>query len=115
MDLTSTARVTVSAALQWASSPYRDGCYRIYLATRLIRKWSLLGADTDDAILAYFHSTERDVGADQRNAFRVVAELIRSQTFSVGKYLQWLIATGSISRSQDITLVSIVSITLGHY
>jgi mediator of RNA polymerase II transcription subunit 12 len=104
MDLTSTARVTVSAALQWASSPYRDGCYRIYLATRLIRKWSLLGADTDDAILAYFHSTERDVGADQRNAFRVVAELIRSQTFSVGKYLQWLIATGSISRSQDITL-----------
>ncbi|KAF2653975.1 hypothetical protein K491DRAFT_717612 [Lophiostoma macrostomum CBS 122681] len=104
MDISPSARIIVAAALQWASSPYRDGCYRIYLVTRLIRKWSLLGVDTDDAILAYFHATERDAGSDQRNAFRIVAELIRSQTFSVGKYLQWLIATGSIGRSQDITL-----------
>ena len=111
MDTSSNIRSIVSAALEWASSLFRNGCHRIYLVTRLIRKWSLLSADTDDAILAYLLAVENKAMVDQRNVFRIVAELIRSRTFSLGKYLQWLIATGCTGRDQELASVSFLSVS----
>jgi mediator of RNA polymerase II transcription subunit 12 len=42
--------------------------------------------------------------------YHVISELVRSQTFSVGRYLQWLMARG-VTNSPSITdhNVSIVS------
>jgi mediator of RNA polymerase II transcription subunit 12 len=97
------AHTLVSTVLKWAASLYREGVHRIYLATRLLRRWCRSGVDVDSAILSYFLSPDSSQGCDPRNIFRIVAELIRSKNFSVGKYLQWLIATGSIHRNQDIS------------
>ncbi|KAH7126743.1 hypothetical protein B0J11DRAFT_558277 [Dendryphion nanum] len=106
MELISDARILISIALQWASSLYRDGMYRVYLVTRLVRKWSQLGADIDDNVLFYLQSMYTKPGHDSQNIFRIIAELVRSKTFSVGRYLQWLIATGSASHSRDLSLSS---------
>lgn len=100
-------RALISAALTWASSLYRDGSHRVYLVTRLLRHWCSAGVDIDDGILSYFHTADSRKGSEPRNIFRVIAELVRSKTFSVGKYLQWLIATGSLSRGHDLSLVSL--------
>lgn len=97
----SDARTLVSTVLKWASSLYREGAHRAYLATRLLRRWSRSGLDIDSAILSYFHSSDMNKGSDPRNVFRIVAELVRSKNFSVGKYLQWLIATGSVHQSPE--------------
>lgn len=101
----SDARALVSTVLRWASSLYREGAHRVYLATRLLRRWCRSGVDIDGAILSYFHSSDMNKGSDPRNVFRIVAELVRSKNFSVGKYLQWLIATGSLNQSQDTSSV----------
>ncbi|KAF2477271.1 uncharacterized protein BDR25DRAFT_390811 [Lindgomyces ingoldianus] len=94
-------RNLISVALRWASSVHREGSHRLYLVTRVIRKWSQLGADIDDAILSHLHSVASRRNVDPRNVFRIIAELVRSKTFSVGRYLQWLIATGSLSKNSS--------------
>ncbi|KAF2176168.1 hypothetical protein K469DRAFT_678997 [Zopfia rhizophila CBS 207.26] len=106
MELIADPRSLVSIVLQWASSLHREGMHRIYLATRLLRKWSHVGADVDDGILWYLHSLSSKKNIEPRNVFRVIAELVRSKTFSVGRYLQWLIATGSLSSTQDFSAPS---------
>lgn len=101
MEVVSDARSLISTVLRWASSLYRDGSHRVYIATRLLRRWSQSGTDVDDGLLAYLLSTNAKLGCEPRNVFRIVAELVRSKTFSIGKYLQWLIATGSLNNTQD--------------
>lgn len=102
----------ILVVLNWASSFHRDGLHRVYLVTRMLRKWGHLGVDIDTAILSYFRSLDSVTGCDLCIVFRIVAELVRSKTFSVGKYLQWLIATGSIRKDQDPCSVS-CTCTLG--
>lgn len=106
METIPETRNLVSTALDWASSLHREGSYRIYLVTRLLRKWSHVGIDIDDGILYYLQSMEPKTSSEPRNVFRVIAELARSRTFSVGKYLQWLIATGSLGSSEDLSVPS---------
>ncbi|PVI06555.1 hypothetical protein DM02DRAFT_638614 [Periconia macrospinosa] len=92
----------VFTVLSWACSLYRQGCCRIYLATRLLRKWNHLGTDIYDAILACLPRLALDQTKESCAIFRIIAELVRSKTFSPGRFLQWLIATGSLSQHQDI-------------
>ncbi|KAF2021724.1 hypothetical protein BU24DRAFT_457677 [Aaosphaeria arxii CBS 175.79] len=99
MEIITDARCLISLCLQWASSLYRDGLHRVYLATRLIRKWGHLGVDIDETILAFFQSAAPHVGCELHNVFKIIAELVRSKSFSVGKYLQWLIATGALNQN----------------
>jgi mediator of RNA polymerase II transcription subunit 12 len=102
MELLSDTQILISKALHWASSIYREGAHRVYLVIRLLRRWNRLGFDTDSGILSFLRSmgTRKDI--DIRNISKIVAELVRSKTFSVGKYLQWLIATGSLNANQDL-------------
>ncbi|KAF2000788.1 hypothetical protein P154DRAFT_522377 [Amniculicola lignicola CBS 123094] len=103
MEAVADARKLLSTVLNWTSSLYRDGSHRIYLCTRLLRRWSHLGADIDDGILHHLHKLKPNGDSDIRNTFRVIAELVRSKTFSVGRYLQWLIATGLASGEKDLS------------
>ncbi|KAF2735135.1 hypothetical protein EJ04DRAFT_220246 [Polyplosphaeria fusca] len=96
-------RKLISIVLHWTSSLHRTGPHRVYIATRLLRRWSYLGVDVDDAILACLHSMDSNRSLDPQNIFRVVAELVRSKTFALGKYMQWLIATGSTGQIYDLT------------
>lgn len=105
-DALPNARDLVSIVLRWASSSHRVGMQRIYLVTRLLCKWWRSGIDTDDAILAFFQSVDCGRVDEPCNIYRIVAELVRSKTFSVGRFLQWLIATGSFDRNSDFTSVS---------
>lgn len=110
VEQTTEAQTLVSTVLDWAASLYRDGPHRVYLATRFLRTWRRMGIDVDEAILSYLCSPQPTRGCEPRNFFRIMAELIRSKSFSVGKYLQWLIATGSADYSPGS-----VDVGLYHY
>jgi mediator of RNA polymerase II transcription subunit 12 len=52
------------------------------------------GIDIDTYIIL-FVSTVQDTGQlDMDNIYHVISELVRSQTFSISRYLQWLMAKG---------------------
>ncbi|KAF1814483.1 hypothetical protein P152DRAFT_275107 [Eremomyces bilateralis CBS 781.70] len=83
--------------LKWACSQFRTGQWRQYLAVRLLRRWYSVGMDVDHSILSFLRSVGPESGVIISDAYDIVGHLTRSRHFSVNKYLQWLIATGSLS------------------
>ena len=60
-------------------------------------------ADVYDGIVSYLRDMAWVATGDPNILFRIVAELVRSKTFATGRYLQWLIATGSTGHSTDLS------------
>jgi mediator of RNA polymerase II transcription subunit 12 len=106
MEVVADAPRLIGIVLQWACSYYREGSHRIYLATRLLRRWSHLGADVYDGIVSYLRDMGWVAAGEPSILFKIVAELVRSKTFATGRYLQWLIATGSVGHDTDFSSVS---------
>ncbi|OOF98567.1 hypothetical protein ASPCADRAFT_204321 [Aspergillus carbonarius ITEM 5010] len=84
----------VSKLLEWASTPFRHGSRRVYTSVRLLRKWKMSGMDVESHILAFLADVHITSRVNMDNVYHIIAELVRSQTFSVGRYLQWLMAKG---------------------
>ncbi|KAF2834261.1 hypothetical protein M501DRAFT_1020931 [Patellaria atrata CBS 101060] len=89
--------------LKWACSTHRVGDHRIYVAARLIRKWRTLEMDTDQAVLTFVVDATGEYDIDSNSVYRMFAEITRSGHFSVGRYLQWLIATGALVDVGDLS------------
>ncbi|KAI2675892.1 hypothetical protein CBS147355_6073 [Penicillium roqueforti] len=93
--------VLVFKLLEWLSTPFRYGLCRVYIGVRLLRKWKLAGVDVDSHILAFLSSGQNNQKLNVDQIYHVVSELVRSQTFSVGRYLQWLMARGVTNGSSS--------------
>lgn len=104
----------IAVLLQWACSYYRRGPHRAFLATRLLRKWSQLGADIYEGVISYLRNMSWIGNGDPNIIFKIVGELVRSKTFAAGRYLQWLIATGSLVHDTDLPSVSIILFFIHH-
>jgi mediator of RNA polymerase II transcription subunit 12 len=94
--------VLIAKVLEWASTPFRHGSARIYVTVRLLRRWKKSGIDTDSHILEFLTQSCGNPGLRMPNVYHVISELVRSQSFSVGKYLQRLMA-GGVIRSPDVS------------
>lgn len=79
--------------LEWISTPFRYGLRRVYIGVRLLRKWKMSGVDVDSHVLGFLSESPK-ANENMDNVYHTVSELVRSQTFSVGRYLQWLMAKG---------------------
>lgn len=84
----------LSTVLRWATSRYRATTHRLYLAVRLLRLWDREGIDVESALLAFIANSSSHA-TDLASLHHLVAELSRSRTFSVSKYLQSIIVRGS--------------------
>ncbi|EEQ35258.1 conserved hypothetical protein [Microsporum canis CBS 113480] len=93
-------RTIVYTLLEWSSTPFRYGSTRIYVSARLLRRWRKLSIDTDAYILSFLAENNQHTTRQFENIYHVISELVRSQSFSVGKYLEWLMARGAV-RSPD--------------
>ncbi|KAK9860855.1 hypothetical protein MYU51_006189 [Penicillium brevicompactum] len=96
--------VLVSKLLEWLSTHFRYGLRRVYIAARLLRKWKSIGVDIDAHILAFLARARNNQALDMEPIYHVISELVRSQTFSVGRYLQWLMARGVTNGSPSQAL-----------
>ncbi|KAJ5555585.1 hypothetical protein N7535_008020 [Penicillium sp. DV-2018c] len=86
--------VLISKLLEWLSTPFRHGVYRVFIGVRLLRQWKLAGIDVDSHILTFLSRGAPNQKLSMEQIYHVISELVRSQTFSVGRYLQWLMARG---------------------
>ncbi|EEP75612.1 predicted protein [Uncinocarpus reesii 1704] len=92
----------ISKLLEWSSTNFRRGSTRIYVTVRLLRKWRKSGIDTDSSIVSFLqHKAESSV-LEKGNIYHVISELVRSQSFAVGKYLQWLVARGAVTNDKPM-------------
>ena len=86
----------VKTCIEWAASAFRHGDFRVYAAARLLRIWNKHGVELQQPILDLLNAKADSVGLIKRDIYKVLAELVSSKHFSVGKYLQWLMARGRL-------------------
>lgn len=97
LDAVDSKAILVSKLLEWLATPFRYGICRVYVGVRLLRKWKTSGVDVDDHILSFLTQANNNWKLELDNVYHAISELVRSQTFSVGRYLQWLMAKGVTS------------------
>ena len=90
----------VATLIQWSTAKLRQNVSRVYLAVRILRQLARLGFALDDPITAILASTIELRQLDISKVYLLVSELVRSYHFSMGKYLQWLLAKGSLASSE---------------
>ncbi|KAB8258163.1 mediator of RNA polymerase II transcription subunit 12 [Aspergillus pseudonomiae] len=95
--------VLISKLLEWTATPFRYGLCRVYTGVRLLRKWKMSGIDVDSFILSFLADVRVTSALNMENIYHIISELVRSQTFSVGRYLQWLMAKGVTNTSQPVS------------
>lgn len=69
---------------------------RAYAAARLLRIWKRKGVDLQGPIFNFLAACSDVTGLHKKDIYKLLAELVRSRHLSVGKYLQWLIARGTL-------------------
>lgn len=88
----------ISNLLQWSTTRFRTGLYRQYLAVCLLRKWNKQGLDIEVPIYNMVGGYGQGSHVQLHSLYKIVGELVRSKTFSVSRYLQWLTAQGASAR-----------------
>lgn len=97
LGITDNTNLLIGTCLEWASSLYRHGHSRIYIAARALRRWAKTGIDLHQPIFNFLATNPEAAETQTSSIYRIIAELIRSKHFSVGKYLQWLMARGTLT------------------
>ena len=106
LRLNSSHGLLVRTCIEWSASAYRHGQFRTYAAARLLRIWNKLGVQLQEPILDFLNARADPVGFKRRDIYRLLAELVSSKHLSVGKYLQWLMARGTLQGRQQPLQVS---------
>ena len=96
LRLTHDHDLLVRTCIEWSASAYRYGLFRTYAAARLLRIWNRHGVELQQPVLDFLTARPDPVGSKKGDAYKLLAELISSKHLSVGKYLQWLMARGTL-------------------
>ncbi|KAJ9609974.1 RNA polymerase II mediator complex subunit [Cladophialophora chaetospira] len=81
--------------LEWACTRFRYSKTRVYLVTRLIKRWQREGKDVDTPILDFLSAyREKTTSANIHSLRQLVAQLSRSDCFTLSKYMQSLLVRG---------------------
>ena len=90
------------ALLEWCTSLYRPGLAKIYVTSRILQHWSTLGLDPTLAVLDFLEVDGCEEQERKSTLYHVVCEIVRSDIFSVPRYVQWLIARGGVRNPEDV-------------
>lgn len=99
------SNLLVQACLEWSASVHRYGHARVYIAARLLREWHGIGINVETPILDFVKARSDACDLDLSSFYKVVVELVQSRHFSVGRYLQWVIANGFLGRLNASSMV----------
>lgn len=87
----------------WATSAHRPGLAKVYLATNLLKTWSRqYGFDATEVVLEVVQSVSDCDNVRKSLVYHLVTELVRSDDFSVSRYILWLIARGGYNASSEL-------------
>jgi mediator of RNA polymerase II transcription subunit 12 len=96
----------VLLVLHWSVAMFRHRIWRIYAAVRLLRQWAQSGMDLNYILTSILGETESTARFSPRRMYCLMSELIRHRLFSIGKYLQWLLATGIAETSRGAVSIA---------
>lgn len=92
----------VRTTVDWATSFYRPGLARVYIAANLIKVWSTLRINVTATILEHMDTIPAGDGGRKQMVYHLVTELVRTGQFLVSQYFQWLVARGACSHPSEV-------------
>ena len=99
---TENKNLIVKTLMEWATSFHRPGLAKVYVATALLQSWNLSRNVPTSAILDLLVHIDNQDKIRQHLVYHLVTELVRSDMFSVSRYMQWVIARGGYHDAADI-------------
>ena len=112
LHLADDSDVLVKTCIEWSASIYRHGHFRTYAAARLLRIWNKHGVELQRPIFDLLASDPDAEGLSGKDLYRLLAELVSSRHLSVGKYLQWLMARGTLHGRHRLGPVNYPALTI---
>ncbi|ORY67302.1 transcription mediator subunit Med12 [Pseudomassariella vexata] len=91
----------IRTVLEWSISPYRPGIAKVYVTASILRFFSVQGADITGAVLDFLDTDPLRETDRKHLVYHLVSELVRTDDFSVPRYLQWLIARGGLANAVE--------------
>ena len=85
----------IRSILEWCSSSFRVGKYRVYLGIRLLKLY-LDKVDINSTVIEFLASQQTQTSCDTLSLCLLISELVRSQVFSLSRYIQWVTARGGL-------------------
>jgi mediator of RNA polymerase II transcription subunit 12, fungi type len=85
----------VDVILRWSTTRFRAGSHRAHLAVELL-KFCRSEVDIHSAVIRFLASQESWTSCHTPSLRLLISELVRSQVFSLGRYLQWVTARGGL-------------------
>ncbi len=104
-SMSNDSNTLVQVCLEWSATVHRYGHARVYIAARLLHELHGIGMNVETPILAFVKSRSDACDLDFSSFYKVVVELVQSRHFSVGRYLQWVIANGLLRRPNVSSVV----------
>lgn len=95
-------QLLVDVVLEWSSSRFRAGEYRVFLAVRLLEMYHD-ELDITSAVIDFLASPQTQSASDPLCLRILIAELVRSHVFVLSRYLQSLIARGGLPQTRSWT------------
>lgn len=96
LKTTSDFDLLVATSLEWATSVHRNGDARIYVVAHLLRQCSTVQTGLDNSIMKFLASVSALPDLSMSAVYKVLAELLRSEHLSAGRFLSWLMARGKL-------------------
>lgn len=99
----------VTSCLEWCSTLYRRDRFRVYAAARLLRIWNRRAIRVQEHILNFISENAKLDDLNKPSIYKLLSELTLSGDFSLGKYLQWLMARVTLRECQRPDSVSTIA------
>ena len=101
LDICQSHKSLVLICMRWATSRCRYGRHRAFIAANILKTWNEEGIDIQDQIHEFLVMSPDREYTDMAEVYTIVAELVTSGHFSVGRYCQWLLARGTFSKARS--------------
>lgn len=85
----------IASLMDWGSSNFRTGSARVYLTASILKLLANQGTILEEGILNTLSDLSAQQGRNPSAFAKIIVELVSTKHFNYGKYLQWLISTGS--------------------
>lgn len=93
----------ISSVLHWASSVYRSGAERVYVAAHLLRTLKKnVELDLNVGVWTFLTNFAPVETYEENKLHKVIVELVRVEVFSVACFLQSLVSTGLFTRGSSV-------------
>lgn len=94
LDLSTDHYLLVTSCIYWSCGLELTSRYRVFLTVRLFQSWMQQGVDVERHLMCFWEDSWQLSSKLRQRLCNLISNLIHSGQSSIGRYMEWLVATG---------------------